>query len=70
MKPVPDEPSKVKIKCPEIEVLDSYEKIQVPSFGAYFRRENFPRKYILILTLVVSRNCFMKEAPYSQQLKD
>jgi hypothetical protein len=25
-KPVPDEPSKVKIKCLEIEVLDSYEK--------------------------------------------
>jgi len=43
-KPVPDEPSKVKIKCPEIEALDSYEKDPGDKFWESFPKREFPKK--------------------------
>jgi hypothetical protein len=40
----PEEPSKVKIKCPEIQVLDHYNKDPGEKFWSKFPRREFPTK--------------------------
>jgi hypothetical protein len=43
-KPKPEEPSKVKIKCPEIQVLDHYDKNPGEKFWSKFPKREFPTK--------------------------
>jgi hypothetical protein len=43
-KPEPEEPCKVKIKCPEIEVLDHYDKDPGEKFWSKFPKREFPSK--------------------------
>jgi hypothetical protein len=44
LKPGPEEPSKVKIKCPEIETLKSYDKDPGAKFWSSFPKREFPKK--------------------------
>jgi hypothetical protein len=43
-KPEPEEASKVKIKCPEIEVLDHYDKDPGEKFWSKFPKREYPSK--------------------------
>jgi hypothetical protein len=43
-KPVSEEPSKEKIKCPEIETLESYDKDPGIKFWCSFPKREFPKK--------------------------
>ncbi len=43
-KPEPEEPSKVKIKCPEIEVLGHYDKDPGEKFWSNFPKREYPLK--------------------------
>ncbi len=47
-KPKAEEPCKVKIKCPEIPILESYDKDPGEKFRRHFQKESSPTKYILI----------------------
>ncbi len=44
MKPKPEEPGKVKIKCPEIQVLKCYDKDPGEKFWSVFLKREFPKK--------------------------